>query len=306
MSGLCKRPTTVYLTDVLRVYRAPRQSARPIGEEVAVALSLRLLGTGGAANAERHQACLLLTWGDDSQGGRVLLDTGNGMDVVRQILASGFAPDQVRDIFVSHQHVDHVGGLEPLLLWSAIQSLRQRGRAPTEPTRVYAEPRIIGDIRVLLDAVASAVPRLLGDSLQLVPMVDGAVAPLRGGARLTTFLVDHLPVEGGAMGCVVELDGVRLAYSGDTRPVPRLIEVAQGVDVLIHEAGGLDEHRVEVHRLGHSTADDVGRAARAAAVGRLVLTHIPNEALVEPMRAEAAAAFGGPVGLATDLTELDF
>ena len=268
-------------------------------------LSLRLLGTGGAANAERHQACLLLAWGDDPQGGRVLLDTGSGMDVVRQIRASGFAPHHVRDIFVSHQHVDHVGGLEPLLLWAAIESLRERGHPPTAKTRVFAEPRIIADIRVLFDAVATVVPRLLGDSLQLIPMVDGAVAPLRGGARLTTFLVDHQPVDGGAMGCVVELDGMRLAYSGDTRPAPRLIEAAQGVDVLIHEVGGLDEHHAEIHRQGHSTAGDVGRAARAAAVGRLILTHLPTEALAEPMRAEAAAAFGGPVELGTDLAELE-
>src|SRR5262245_62853986 len=106
-------------------------------------LSIQLLGTGGAANAERHQACLLLVWGDASHGGRVLLDTGSGMEVVRQILASGHAPGHVRDIFVSHQHMDHVGGLEPLLLWSVIQSLRESGRPPTEPTRVYADPRVI-------------------------------------------------------------------------------------------------------------------------------------------------------------------
>jgi hypothetical protein len=36
-----------------------------------------------------------------------------------------------------------------------------------------------------------------------------------------------------------------------------------------------------------------------------VLTHMPAEALVEPMRAEAAAAFGGPVELATDLGQLE-
>ena len=267
-------------------------------------LLIRLLGTGGAANAARHQACLLLTWGDDAQGGRVLLDTGNGMDVVRRILASGFAPDGVRDIFVSHQHVDHVGGLEPLLLWSAIQRLKKGDHPPTGPTRVYAEPRVIQGIRGLFHAIATVAPRLLGDSLQLVPMPDGAVASLRGGARLTTFLVDHQPVDGGAMGCVVELDGKRLAYSGDTRPVKRLIEVAEGANVLIHEAGGLDEHRAEIHRQGHSTAGDVGRAGRAAAVGRVVLTHVPAEALITPMLAEAADTFGGPVELATDLGEL--
>jgi hypothetical protein len=32
---------------------------------------------------------------------------------------------------------------------------------------------------------------------------------------------------------------------------------------------------------------------------------MPAESLVEPVRAEAAAAFGGPVELATDLAELE-
>jgi len=36
-------------------------------------------------------------------------------------------------------------------------------------------------------------------------------------------------------------------------------------------------------------------------VGRLILTHIPAESLTEPMLAEARAAFGGPVELASDL-----
>jgi ribonuclease BN (tRNA processing enzyme) len=185
-----------------------------------------------------------------------------------------------------------------------IRSLRDRGGPPAVATRVYADPRVIQDILGLFEAVASVVPRLLGDSLQLVPMADRADATLRGGARLTTFRVDHQPVDGGAMGCVVELDGKRVAYSGDTRPVHHLIEAAQGADVLIHEAGGLDEHRAEVHRQGHSTAGDAGRAARAAAVGRLVLTHMPAEVLVAPMLAEAADAFGRPVELASDFAEL--
>jgi ribonuclease BN (tRNA processing enzyme) len=56
-----------------------------------------------------------------------------------------------------------------------------------------------------------------------------------------------------------------------------------------------------VHRPGHSTAGDAGRAAKAAGVGRLVLTHLPSDALAEPMLEEARAAFGGPVELASDL-----
>jgi ribonuclease BN (tRNA processing enzyme) len=40
-------------------------------------------------------------------------------------------------------------------------------------------------------------------------------------------------------------------------------------------------------------------------VGRLILTHVPSEPLAEPMLAEARAAFGGAVELASDLTLIE-
>jgi ribonuclease BN (tRNA processing enzyme) len=164
---------------------------------------------------------------------------------------------------------------------------------------------VLADIKELFGAIATAVPRLFSDKLRWVEAVEGEPAELRGGARLTTFLVDHEPHGGGAMGCLVERDGARLVYSGDTRPSKGLVEAARGVDVLIHEAGGLDAHAAEVHRLGHSTAGDAARVAAAAGVGRLILTHVPSEPLAEPMLAEARAAFGGAVELASDLTRIE-
>ncbi len=264
-------------------------------------MRVRLLGTGGAANEARHQAALLVEWGDRVESGRILLDTGSGLETVRLLIAAGCEPAEVRDIFVSHQHTDHVGGLEPLLLWSIIRALGTRGRPPADETCVYADRRVLADIEQLFTATITAAPRLFGDKLRWVEAVDGASAALRGGARLRTFSVDHEPVGGGARGCVVEQDGARLVYSGDTRPTVQVIEAASGADVLIHESGGLDAHADEVHRLGHSTGGDAGRVAKAARVGRLVLTHLPANALAEPMLAEARAAFGGPVELATDL-----
>ena len=68
-----------------------------------------------------------------------------------------------------------------------------------------------------------------------VEVGDGRSATLRGGARLTTFLVHHEPPGGGARGCMVEQNGTRVVYSGDTCPTNRLIEVAREADVLIHE-----------------------------------------------------------------------
>ena len=176
---------------------------------------VRLLGTGGAANEGRNQASLLVGAGDSMDKGLVPLDTGGGLDVVRQLVATGYSPTALRDIFASHQHLDYVGGLEPLLLWSVIRTLRERGGPPKEETRVYAEPRVLSVVERVFDAVATAAPRLFGGKLRLDPATEGGVVELRSGARLTTFLVDHLPVGGGAMGCRLDVDGVRVVSGGD-------------------------------------------------------------------------------------------
>jgi ribonuclease BN (tRNA processing enzyme) len=59
----------------------------------------------------------------------------------------------------------------------------------------------------------------------------------------------------------------------------------------------------EAQRFGHATAAAAGQAARAAGVGRLLLTHFRGSLFVDPeaLGDEASAACREPVALATDL-----
>jgi ribonuclease BN (tRNA processing enzyme) len=258
-----------------------------------------LLGTGGAANECRHQACLLVERADPALP-PILLDTGNGLDVVRALLRAGIDPMRVEDIFVSHRHADHAGGLDPLILWRRVQMLKARRPQTDANVRVYAEPRVVDALGLYFRATGSTTPEIMGPALDWKRLVDGQPVGLPGGGQLVPFLVDHAPADGGSLGCVLEIDGFKIAYSGDTRPCPRLVEAVRGADILFHEAGGLDADAEMVHHIAHSTAGDAGRAARAAGVGRLYLTHLPDETLSDALLAEARAAFGGPVDLAVD------
>ena len=256
------------------------------------------LGTGGAANDRRNQACLMVERANPALP-PILLDTGNGLGVVRSLVAAGVDPLTIQDVFISHRHPDHAGGLDPLLIWRRL-TLMRAGRPLAEAgLRVHTEPRTMAALLLAFDVTASGTPAALGDALQWRQLVEGQASALPDG-QLLPVLVDHLPVDGGAMGCVLEIDGVRIAYSGDTRPSDRLAEMAQGADVLLHEAGGLDADADNVHKPCHSTAGDAGRIAKAAGVKHLVLTHISDEDAVPAMQAEAEAAFGGPVTVATD------
>ena len=92
------------------------------------------LGTGGALNPERYQASMLV----QAAGTSFLLDVGGGLGVVRRLLACQVDPLGVRHVFLSHRHLDHVGGLEPLLWYMFYDAFRTG--SPPPPVDVYALP----------------------------------------------------------------------------------------------------------------------------------------------------------------------
>ena len=241
------------------------------------------LGTGGALNPERYQASMLV----QAAGTSFLLDVGGGLGVVRRLLACQVDPLGVRHVFLSHRHLDHVGGLEPLLWYMFYDAFRTG--SPPPPVDVYALPGSATAIRATLTAADASADRAFGERLTWRTPAAGAEVKLDGGATLTLVGVDHLPPGGEAAACVITADGVRVVYSGDTRPCDALVEAARGADLLIHEVGGTEARAELLHRVGHSTAADAGRVAARAGVGALAMFHTPAPMWVSPedMLAEA-------------------
>jgi len=234
------------------------------------------LGTGGALNPERYQAAVLV----ESAGTRVLLDTGGGLGLVRRLLAAEVDPSRIGHVFLSHRHLDHIGGLEPLLLTMSFQAFGA-GTTPS-PVRLYALPGSAAAIRATLAAADAAGERRLAGQLCWITPDPGPRVGLEGDVGLALAAVDHLPVDGEAAGCVVHAGGARIAYSGDTRPCEALADAARSADLLIHEVGGLDARAELVHQAGHSTAADAGRTAARAGVRALALFHMPAPEWVSP------------------------
>ena len=94
-------------------------------------------------------------------------------------------------------------------------------------------------------------------------------------------------------------NGKVMAYSCDTEPCAQVVRLAEGADVLIHEAAGAAR--------GHSSAEQAGEIATRAEAGALYLIHYPTgKYATGDLVREAAGTYQGPIKVAEDFMVLDF
>ncbi len=99
--------------------------------------------------------------------------------------------------------------------------------------------------------------------------------------------------------------GLKIAYSGDTRPNKNLVEAVRGADILIHEATFDDSLEEKAAENGHSTAAQAAEVAKATEVEMLILTHISSRYPDEDVLLEQARKIFPNTRVAEDLMEVE-
>ena len=69
-------------------------------------------------------------------------------------------------------------------------------------------------------------------------------------------------------------EGIKITYSGDTRPCEEMIMLAKDSTLLIHESTFIQQEAQNAEDYGHSTAYDAAFVARESNSKELVITHI--------------------------------
>lgn len=282
-------------------------------------LSVVFEGTSASApTASRGVAALVVRRGGDT----LLFDCGEGTQ--RQMLRSIGLAD-LREIFISHFHADHVLGLPGMLKTFAL-----RGR--DLPLTVYG-PRGLKALMRDLEPLYNKLSYELG----VVELESGE--PVRfDGYEVTGFAVDHqgpafgyavvedarpgrfdedearrLGVEPGpdfgvlqrggnvttASGATVEPSqvlgesrlGRKIVYSGDTAPCENLRIAAYHADLLVHESSFGDEEADRAAETRHSTARQAAEIARDAEVKLLCLNHVSARYFGKELRDQAREVF---------------
>ncbi len=243
---------------------------------------LVILGSGTALpDADRENSCYV--WGDESA--LLMLDCGGSP--YRQMIAYGLEPHNLRAIFISHNHPDHLMGLPALLLHLWLIK--------------YAHELIVfGNQSAMQTAQAVVAAAALGEhAIQprfiSLPDAGGAVElPLDLGVRMQAAPTRH---SRPTLALRLDADDVPgLVYGADSGPCAELVALARGAHTLIHECTVSEPYE------SHSTPEQAGAAARAAGVQRLILTHYSPiwTAPEAEVLARVAAEYAGETRIAHD------
>jgi ribonuclease Z len=261
-------------------------------------MEICFLGTGAPYPDPLRGSSAILV---DAGSARLLLDCGRAC--VQQMARLKIQPASVTHCFLTHGHYDHVADYALLVLTSW-----RFGRGHT--LQVYGPP----GTKAMSDALFQeaykidiAARKALKKSdaepdinIKVTEMRDGAVAEGEGW-RVRAIEVAHWPIP-LSLGFVIEGDGKRVFFSGDTAPCDAVRNGAAGVDLLIHEAMYFPKD--SGHYRSHSHPERVGEVARQAGVKELILTHLQPDTERERLLNDAGKQFSQTIVMAVDQMRL--
>lgn len=294
-----------------------------------------MLGTSAAMpNPDRHDTSILITVRDR----HYLIDCGFG--ATNQMVAADVNPATVNHVFITHLHYDHIADFAYFMIttWMA-----NRQTAPL----IIGPPDTAHFVSALMDRETGAYRKDIEARVQYrqrqdnFHALDADVQEMEPGlifeddlVRVSACYVEHIPTE--ISPCFAlrfdSVDGKSVVFSGDTAPCERLIELAQGADLLIHECTfpqtAIDfRSKAGIGTWAHTSPTDLGEIAVRSNVKSLVATHFAHfdstrpvvrelmtkhmpvdlmgSAMMEEMVADIRKSWKGDLRMAHDLMRID-
>jgi len=221
-------------------------------------------------------------------GSKIVVDCGLG--VTKGLVDQGMQLKELSEIYITHLHSDHYLELGPLIhtAWTAGLKTELDVWGPAGIERYW--DCFLNSMQADIDLrIADEGRPLLQDLVRIRPIVEGRLVQ-RDNLTIETIRTEHPPLV-DCFALSFKTPQTHVVFSGDTAPLPALIDFAKGADLLIHEAMlesalpsllervGNGSEKLMAHWLrSHTFAHDAAKAATSAGVKALALNHlIPSD-----------------------------
>jgi ribonuclease BN (tRNA processing enzyme) len=254
-------------------------------------MKLVILGSGTSVpHATRASAANWL----ETESGSLLLDIS--ADSAHRMAEEGLDWPNLDVIWVSHFHLDHLGGLGPFLFGTKWSPQTQKR---TKPLRIYGPAGLLKILKAVNDSNNYG---LLEQSfaIELKEVEAEDEFEILPNLKASTFSTPHTN-ESLAIR-LTEKTGTSFVYTSDTGYAESLAAFAKRANLFLMECSFRQNKPVAIHL----DLSDAMQLARAAEPEMVVLTHLYPEWDGIDISQEARALWQGEVIAATDGLRLEF
>lgn len=253
--------------------RQSEPKRKKIAQPDAPKEKLILLGTGNAAVTKCYNTCFAI-----QKNERVfLVDTGGGNGILRQLEKAKIELAQIHEIFISHEHTDHMLGI--IWLIRMISARIKNGSYPGT-LNIYCHAELQ---KTILTIVKLTIPekfvKMIGDRILFHQVTDGKSREIMG-YEVTFFDIRSTKAE--QFGFSLKLgSGKKLVFLGDEPYRDHEYVYANQADWLLHEAfcRYVDREQFLPYEKDHTTVKEACETATALRAVNLILYHTEDKNL---------------------------
>ena len=190
---------------------------------------LYVFGTGNAAVTHCYNTCFGIR---DNSNRFFMVDAGGGNGILRILEDMKIPFEQIHDIFITHEHTDHILGIVWMVRFIAT---RIKTGLYDGDLNIYCHE----DLAPVVDTICrltiqNKLYQLIGDRIHLVPVHDGETLPILN-YDVTFFDIHSTKARQFGFTTLLE-NHRRLTCAGDEPYNPVCRPFVEGSDWLLHEA----------------------------------------------------------------------
>ena len=238
-------------------------------------MKLTILGTGNAAVSECYNTCFVLSDKEEY----FLVDAGGGNRILKLLKDAGIELEDIHDIFVTHEHIDHVLGV--IWLIRMIGQRMNQGKYEGD-LRIYCHQELAEKIQTIASlTIQKKVCKHMGERIQFDIVESGEQRQIMG-CPVTFF--DIASTKAKQFGFTMKLkNGGKFTCVGDEPYNEANYEYVKGSSWLLHEAFCLyaEADKFKPYEKHHSTVKEACQLAEELGVPNLLLYHTEETHLKE-------------------------
>lgn len=237
--------------------------------------TLILLGTGNATVTRCYNTCFAIQIGEEY----FLTDTGGGNGILTQLEKAEIPLEAIHEIFISHEHTDHLLGLVWLI--RMIATRMKKGQYEGD-LQIYCHKELEKTIRTIVElTVQKKFCRMIGERIFFRTVKDGETKKILD-YDVTFF--DIRSTKAKQFGFTTKLqNGRKFTFLGDEPYQEHEEKYAENADWLLHEAFCLyrDRDLYSPYEKHHATVKEACEQAETLGVKNLILYHTEDKNLAE-------------------------